>query len=94
MHFSMDRTALTTAIDGPIVDHWSERKIAKTTNAFAVQNRSDDPDPHVGSPGVQEIWIHGFETWLSQTNDLKIDGFLARCLALLEWGKNWLAVSG
>ena len=35
----------------------------------------------------------GFEPWSSQTNEFIIDTwcFLARCLALLVQGKNWLA---
>ena len=36
-----DRTAHTTAFDGPAVDHWLDRKIAQTVNASAVQDRSD-----------------------------------------------------
>ena len=37
-----------------------------------------------------------FEHWSSKTNDLKIYTccFLARCLALLGQGKDWLAQSG
>ena len=30
MHFPTDSTALTTAFDGPVVDHWLERKIDQT----------------------------------------------------------------
>ena len=47
MHFSIDRTAHTTAFDGPVVDHWLEWKIAQTANASAMQDRSamqDDPN--------------------------------------------------
>ena len=33
MHFPADRTAHTTTIDGPVVDQWLERKIARTVNA-------------------------------------------------------------
>ena len=29
MHFPTDRTAHTTAYDGPVVNHWLERKIAR-----------------------------------------------------------------
>ena len=40
MHFPKDRTALTTAFDGPVVDLWLERKIVQTENASAIQYRS------------------------------------------------------
>ena len=44
MHFPTDRTAHTAALDGPVMDHWLERKIAQTANAPAMQARSDDPN--------------------------------------------------
>ena len=47
MHFLTDKTAHTTAFDVPVVDHWLERKIAQTANAFAMQDRSaiqEDPN--------------------------------------------------
>ena len=37
MHFLTDRTAHTTAIDGPVVDHWLEQKMAQTANASTMQ---------------------------------------------------------
>ena len=40
MHFPTDRTAHTTAIDTPIVNHWLERKITQIENASAMQDRS------------------------------------------------------
>ena len=39
MRFPTDRTALTTAFDGPYVDHWVERNIAETVNGSIEQNR-------------------------------------------------------
>ena len=42
MHFLTDKTAYTTAFDGPVVDDWLEREIAKPANAYTVQDRSDD----------------------------------------------------
>ena len=44
MHFHTDRTALTTAFDRPIVDHWLEWKIAKIANAPTMHARLDDPN--------------------------------------------------
>ena len=47
MHFPRDRTAYTTAFDGPVMDHWLEQKIAQTANASAMQDRSamqEDPN--------------------------------------------------
>ena len=43
--------------------------------------------------GDQGIRTHGFQPWSSLTNDVKIDicCFLAWCLALLGYGKDWLA---
>ena len=38
MHFPIDRTAHITAFDGPIVDHWLERKIVQTTNACVMHD--------------------------------------------------------
>ena len=42
MHFPTDKTAHNTAFDGPVVDHWLERKMAQTANASAnaMQDRS------------------------------------------------------
>ena len=43
MHFPTD----STVIDGAIVDHWLERKIAQTANVSAMQDRSamwEDPN--------------------------------------------------
>ena len=42
MHFSIDRTVHTTAFDKPVVDHWLERKIARTAAGSTEKNRSDD----------------------------------------------------
>ena len=42
MHFSIDRTVHTTAFDKPVVDHWLERKIAKTAAGSTEKDRSDD----------------------------------------------------
>ena len=42
MHFSIDRTAHTTAFDKPVVDHWLERKIAQTAAGSTQKDRSDD----------------------------------------------------
>ena len=47
MLFPKDRTAHTIALDGPVVDHWLEQKIAQTANASAMQGRStmqEDPN--------------------------------------------------
>ena len=47
MHIPTDRTVHTTAFDGPVVDHWWERKIAQAANASAMQHRStmqEDPN--------------------------------------------------
>ena len=47
MHFLTDSTAHATAFDGPVVDHWLERKIVQTANASAMQDRSamqEDPN--------------------------------------------------
>ena len=47
MYFPTDRTTQPTALDGPIVDHWLEWKIAQNANAPAVQDRSamqEDPN--------------------------------------------------
>ena len=47
MHFPTDRTAHTTSFDGPVVDHWMERKISQTANASAMQDQSamqEDPN--------------------------------------------------
>ena len=47
MHFPIDRTAHSTAFDGPVVDCWLEWKIAQTENASAKQDRStmhEDPN--------------------------------------------------
>ena len=41
MHFPTDRTVHTTAYDGPVVDHWWERKIAQAANASTMQ---EDPN--------------------------------------------------
>ena len=46
MHCPTDRTAHTTALNGPVVDHWLEWKIAQTANASAMQDRSGDPNLH------------------------------------------------
>ena len=43
MHFPTDRTAHVNALDGPVMDHWLEWKVAQTANATSVQDRSDDP---------------------------------------------------
>ena len=40
MHFPTDRTTHTTYFDGPVVDHWLERKIAQTVNVSTMQDRS------------------------------------------------------
>ena len=42
MHFSIDRTAHTTAFDKQVVDHWLERKIAQTAAGSTEKDRSDD----------------------------------------------------
>ena len=42
MHFSIDRTVHTTAFDKPVVDHWSERKIAQTAAGSTEKDQSDD----------------------------------------------------
>ena len=42
IHFPTDRTAHTTAFDGPVGDHWLEREIAQTGNALAMQAQSND----------------------------------------------------
>ena len=34
MHFPTDRTAHTTAFDGPVVDHWLEQKIAQAAESI------------------------------------------------------------
>ena len=39
MYFPTDRTAHITAFDGPIVDHWLERKIAQPANAVIGQSK-------------------------------------------------------
>ena len=39
IHFLTDRTAQTTAVDGPVMDHWLEGKIAQTANGSTVQDR-------------------------------------------------------
>ena len=47
MHFPIDSTAHTTPFDGPVVDHWLERKIAQTANASIMQDRpamQEDPN--------------------------------------------------
>ena len=44
MHFPTDKIAHNTAIDGPVVDHWLEWKIAQTVNAPTMQAQSDDPN--------------------------------------------------
>ena len=46
MHVPTDRITHTTTFDGPVVDHWLERKMAQTVNASTVQDRSDDPNPY------------------------------------------------
>ena len=41
------QAAHTTAVDGPVVIHWLEQKIAQTANASAMQDRSvmqEDPN--------------------------------------------------
>ena len=47
MHFSTDRTAHTTAFDGPGVDHWLKWKIVQAANASTMQDRctmQEDPN--------------------------------------------------
>ena len=44
MHFHTDRTAHTTAFDGPVGDNWLEQNIAQTANASTVQDPSNDPN--------------------------------------------------
>ena len=47
MYFPTDTTAHTAAFDGPVVDHWLERKIFQTANASTIQDRSamhEDPN--------------------------------------------------
>ena len=44
MHFATDRTACTTAFNGPVVDNWLQWKIAQSENASNVQDQSDDPN--------------------------------------------------
>ena len=47
MHSPTDRTAHTTAFDGPVVDDWLELKIAQTENASAMQDQytmQEDPN--------------------------------------------------
>ena len=47
MRVPTNRTARTAAFDGPVVDHWLERKITQTANASNMQDRSamqEDPN--------------------------------------------------
>ena len=46
MHFPTDRTVHATDFDGPVVDHWLERKVVQTANVLAVQDRSYDRNLH------------------------------------------------
>ena len=41
MHFSIDRTVHTTAFDKPVVDHWLERKIARTAAGSTEKDTSE-----------------------------------------------------
>ena len=47
MHFSIDRTVITTAFDKPVVDHWLEWKIAQTAAGSTEKDRSDDRPLHI-----------------------------------------------
>ena len=57
MHSPVDRAAHTTASDGPVVDHWLGRKIAKTANALTMQAHSDDPKPLQASVQPPELYF-------------------------------------
>ena len=78
VYFPTDRTAHTTAFDRPIVNHWSEWKIAQTANASAMQKDSNlysrvlhrlsyvpPPRNAVRSPSVS-LKVYEFEPKLRQ----------------------------
>ena len=47
MHFPADRTAHTRTLDGPVVAHWLEQKIAQAATASTMQDQSamqEDPN--------------------------------------------------
>ena len=56
-----------TAFDGPVLDHWLERKITEAANASAIAC--------ISKP---------------MTYQMATCRFLARCPALLGYGKDWL----